>query len=538
MMAQAQRGEIVVLSDLHIGRGRNRDTGRYYALEAFFYDDDFLQFCRYLARDAKERGVPLTVVLNGDVFDLLRIEPEATQQSAPLVERRYGAAHTPELAARMVRQIVAGHPLFIRAIAHLLEHHIKVVMLPGNHDIETQWEPVRDVLKEALRQVLSNTLLPEDVEGAMGRFVPRSWFYHEPGRVWIEHGCQYDPENAFRYQLRGKLLGQPERVFSAEQDVPLGNFFQRYLYNGFGHITFIVPSARANLRYLKWLLVNEPRVLASVFVSHVPFAIQVLRRIAKSVAPSPLAAMHDQELRELAQESKLGDTLMAVDKMKEVRADVLQATRTLGVQMVKAIGAILLAALVTFGGWFVGFLAINELSAGLGLKSILFLALNFVMLTGAGGTLAYSFFRHEKLPARPFQRAAQRLVELLDVPLVVFGHTHDEVVTRLNRGSQKKAWYFNTGTWIAVFTHDVLMPRERVQYTFLRIKDTEGELLQWSPGRKEAMQVILLDEHNVDSWGAAAPAPATTNKDEIATPPAEPAMIPSVVPAGKSEEVG
>src|SRR6476659_2706608 len=110
------------------------------------------------------------------------------------------------------------------------------------------------------------------------RFDP--WFYYEPGRIWIEHGCQYDPENAFRYMLRGELSGAAEPVLEAEHDMPLGNFFQRYLYNAFGHITFVVPTARAHLRYIKWLLVNQPRLLLRVLSSHLPFLFQVLRRLA------------------------------------------------------------------------------------------------------------------------------------------------------------------------------------------------------------------------------------------------------------------
>src|SRR5262245_46676693 len=97
--------ELVVLSDLHIGRGRNPESGRYYTLEAFFYDDDFLRFCRWLCADAKARGAHLRVILNGDILDLLRIEPEATGPGHTLSERTYGAAHTPAIAAHLVKQI-------------------------------------------------------------------------------------------------------------------------------------------------------------------------------------------------------------------------------------------------------------------------------------------------------------------------------------------------------------------------------------------------------------------------------------------------
>jgi hypothetical protein len=50
-----------------------------------------------------------------------------------------------------------------------------------------------------------------------------------------------------------------------------------------------------------------------------------------------------------------------------------------------------------------------------------------------------------------------------------------------------------------VFTHDVLMPRERVQFTFLRVHEYEAELLYWSPGRGTSAPVILLDERNPEA---------------------------------------
>jgi hypothetical protein len=91
------------------------------------------------------------------------------------------------------------------------------------------------------------------------------------------------------------------------------------------------------------------------------------------------------------------------------------------------------------------------------------------------------------------RRAATKLAALARVPIVTFGHTHEEVIARLDDDGAS-AWYFNTGTWIAVFTADTLLPRERVQYTFLRVRGHRGELMHWSPGRREAFPVVLLEE--------------------------------------------
>jgi hypothetical protein len=116
------------------------------------------------------------------------------------------------------------------------------------------------------------------------------------------------------------------------------------------------------------------------------------------------------------------------------------------------------------------------------------------------------------------------------VPIVTFGHTHDEFITRIDgvAGSGlwpvpgrpdgeptagEPAWYFNTGTWIAVFTADALLPRERVQYTFLRVRGLKGELLHWSPGRSEATPVILLEEDHHRQGGGESDRPADVHAD-------------------------
>ena len=485
--------DIIVVSDLHMGRGTNFETGRYHNLEAFFYDEDFASFCRYLCDDARARSSRFTLVLNGDVFDLVRIDPDVEAADSE-IERRYGAASTPENAPRVMRQILEGHPLFVGALAQVLAQGHVVVILAGNHDIETQWPPVREVIRDAIAEALEKNAAQRNAIDGL-RF--RSWFHYEAGRVWIEHGCQYDPANSFHYLLRGNLTDVNSAVYAAEHDMPLGNFFQRYLYNGFGHITFIVPDASANARYVRWFLLNEPRLLTRVLISHLPFAAQVLRRISKSADPArqQLEAAHKQAIERIAESTGLGDDLYKIDGLKEARGDASQAVRTVGRQLLKTTAIGLAAVLTAVVLWFVGFLAIGELQTGYGMRALLFITLNVVMLAIAAVVVMWSLLRGGRpWRGRPLVRAAQRIVDILDVPIVAFGHTHVENVVALNRKGGERAWYFNTGTWIAVFRHDELVPRERVQYTFLRVRGSEAELVQWSPGRGQPFKVILLDE--------------------------------------------
>jgi UDP-2,3-diacylglucosamine pyrophosphatase LpxH len=497
--------DLVVVSDLHLGRGKNPHTGRYFELEAFFYDEDFRAFCQWLVDDAHKRNASLRLIINGDAFDLLRFDRPPQTPEATFVERQFGPFLTPDRAARDISEILDGHPGFVEGVARVLGAGHEVVILPGNHDLEIQWPAVRQQIERTILDRVREQLTGErELGDARNRLRFPPWFWYEPGRVWIEHGCQYDPENAFTYLLRGSLAEAPRAVHEAEYDMPLGNFFQRYLFNGFGAITFMVPSTRAHTRYAKWLLGNSPHLISRVVLSHIRFWPQVIRRIAHSQkrAREQYRAAHEKALAELAalpEAGALGDKLLAIDALKERGASVVEALSTLTRQALRVLMVAVLLAALAFGLWFAGFHAIAQLKGGFMIKAMLFLMLDFAFLIAAIMGVGWGLFRSPVESSSPMRRAAQKIVEILDVPIVSFGHTHDEVLWRLRRPSGGRAWYYNTGTWLAVFTHDVLMPRERVQFTFLRVREHEAELLYWSPGRGSAAPVILLDERNPEA---------------------------------------
>ncbi|WP_428267496.1 metallophosphoesterase [Haliangium sp.] len=513
--------DIVVVSDLHLGRGKNPESGRYHQLEAFFFDDDFERFCAWLCEQARDRKTALTLVLNGDTFDLLRIDPEPVGPGASMSERRYGPLMNPERAAETVGDILAGHERFADGLARVLMAGHEIVVLPGNHDSEMQWPLVQEAVAAALVERMGGLgAQPRAAQAAIEglRFTP--WFYYEPGRVWIEHGCQYDPDNACRYPLRTALGDRSDAVALTEPDLPLGSFFQRYLYNAFGNITFIVPNSRSNVRYFRWLLFNQPRLLARVTYSHAPFFFQVLRRIAKAAtSTAELRGMHEHALDQLAAASGLDDRLRGIDNLKNVRGSAAAVTRDLLVEIGKSALWTLTIAFLGAGLWFAGFHAITGMQSGFGFKSILFLLLNFVFLTGSLLGLGWWLLRVPEAPAtRPLRRTACDIAELAGVPLVVFGHSHEEVIQRIGGPPERPSWYFNTGTWIAVFAPDELVPRERVQYTFLRIRGHDAELLHWSPGRHEAVPVVLLEDNSpraLDRPALAPPAPAASTSRQV-----------------------
>ena len=470
-----------------------------------------------MCAEAAARGVPATLVLNGDVFDMLRIEPSGGAADGPAPARRFGPLPTPPLAARMMADVLAGHPVFVAALADVLAAGQEIVAISGNHDLEVQWPEVQGEVRRAVGAALAARGAPAALEGL--RF--ESWFHHEPGRIWIEHGCQYDPENAFRFPLRSKLAASPAVADVAERDMPLGNFFQKYLYNAFGSISFIVPSSRANYRYFRFLLANQPRLLFHIARSQGRFVLQLARRLARPPDPETrraAEAAHDAELEELAARSGLGERLRAVAALRLQGKDAAHAISGMLRQALKLAVGSLLVAVVALAVLTASSHAIEALKVGFGLKALLSLVLYLSFGALAAVALVAAAIRVPRdEPPRPLRAAAERIATLLDVPLVTFGHTHEEVVAPIRRASGT-GWYFNTGTWVAVFTHDVLVPRQRVQYTFLRVRGHDADLLQWSPGRERPMPVVLLEEEAVlppavdvapPTSGAVVPGPAS-----------------------------
>ncbi len=492
--------DLIVISDLHLGLGKNPATGRFRRLEAFFYDADLLTFCRWLCDTARADGDrAVRLIFNGDTFDFLRSEPERPTAGPGPFDRFFHDDDSPDQAVRTIERILAGHPRFCEAQATVLAAGHEIVMLPGNHDIELQYPGVQEVLRRHVGERLA-AMPGVDASAAIERLCFKPWFHYEPGRVWIEHGCQYDPENAFRFPLRAGVVDRPDAIAELPRDMPLGNFFQRYLYNYFGSVTFIVPSTRANMRYMKFLLFNQPRVLTRVMFSHLPFVVKVLRRLAGGAVPyHNLADVHAKALAALATSSGLGERLLRIDALKDVRTDLTRAAQTLIRQTWKVAAAVLLFATGAVGIWLFGLVMLGQIGPELPigtalLRTLALLTLTLLISGTTIGVVGWLLLRLINAPsAMPLGRAAQELANEVGVKVVSFGHTHDEVSYPLQlKGG--RAWYHNTGTWIAVFTHDLLLPRERVQFTFLRVRGDDAELLWWSPSRRDALPVILIDE--------------------------------------------
>lgn len=149
---------------------------------------------------------PLTLVLNGDIFDF----------DAPRVvdgiSRYHDLPRTAEHSVPAMAAILDDHPLFVDALARVLRQNHEIVFVSGNHDAALTLPEVRALLTTRLSLAVAGTLSPHAQRLIRARIHFRAWFHITPDHIVIEHGHLYDPYCAFRYPMAPYLDDDREIV--------------------------------------------------------------------------------------------------------------------------------------------------------------------------------------------------------------------------------------------------------------------------------------------------------------------------------------
>jgi UDP-2,3-diacylglucosamine pyrophosphatase LpxH len=161
---------LVVASDLHLGPGRDPQTGQWLAIEDFRWQDDFASFLRAV----NEAGKGATdLVLNGDTFELWQSAATDCRQRVPEL-----GCTEPESLQRVDR-VLAAHGAEIAALAAFARSGTnRLVLVPGDHDAALLFPSVAARVTSALQ--------------APGRIVvaTRGFWRSADGVVYVEHGHQ------------------------------------------------------------------------------------------------------------------------------------------------------------------------------------------------------------------------------------------------------------------------------------------------------------------------------------------------------------
>ncbi len=189
-----------IVSDMHLGAGDYLDD--------FDQDENFGSFLEAIGG---RRGSEL--VLNGDFIDFAAVTLE---EGSGRPFSRLGCTERESLAK--LERVLEAHPSVFASLRRFVARDNRLVLVPGNHDIDLFWPLVRDRLADTLGNPDSEHFHFES-----------SGIYRDSG-LHIEHGNQYYAESVFENFTQPFLRDPKSGELRLERC--WGNCFVEYFTNG------------------------------------------------------------------------------------------------------------------------------------------------------------------------------------------------------------------------------------------------------------------------------------------------------------------
>lgn len=250
-----------IISDLHLTDPeppRHKTKSRHplwkkFKTREFYIDDALAQFLEHI--EFKAGGHQVELVLNGDIFDFDSVMslPENPVYKVNWLETRRGLFPRQEKSLFKIQVILDEHKQFVDGLRKFLNNGHRVVIIPGNHDVELHFPDVQNYIYDLLA-------LPEDKKKNL---VFTSWFYISNKDTLVEHGHQQDPYCICENPLNPFLLDYNELSVR----LPFGNVACRYMMNGLGlfnpHVekNYIMSVPEYIRFFFKYLVTAQPLIM-------------------------------------------------------------------------------------------------------------------------------------------------------------------------------------------------------------------------------------------------------------------------------------
>ncbi len=463
----AEAANILIVSDLHFGEellpGASVERKQAVELGA----TAFREFMRYHAA-RRSGGRPWRLVIAGDLFDFMSVHiPARPAKSGD--ERRFGVGRTTTAGVERMRMIAELHGPLLAEMARFVAAGHSIDIVVGNHDVELL---APEVAAELVRHLeLASITARAPTEPRTGEAVPKvraldriaivPWFVYVPGVAWIEHGHVYDEGCSFEFNLAPTDPTDGVLVFNTDYAAVryLGTAVPEIDPHGIEEWSFwgfIQYSWGQGLRSFGKLWLAYARFAVALFAArrlHRSFKRRHSRQHHHRTQLARVATAGGLTLPEAERIDHLARSPMTYSFRRISRMVMLDRFSLVGgAVLVSLLGLVLLPR---FAAWTVVVLAIAA-------------------VIGVSRWLG----KHYVTSQIPMRSIPQRLRGIVDVPVVVFGHTHDPRWQVLRDGGL----YVNAGTWLPAtrpglrrsFTHVLIVPRAEGKPVV--------ELRQWRDG--------------------------------------------------------
>jgi len=473
---------LLVLSDVHLGSDlvhHAQPDAPKRARASERRKRDLIGFLDYY-RAHPQGGRSWRLVIAGDFIDFagMSVLPDAVYETAPTSEElAHGLGGARDHALAKLRLLMRHESEVMTSLANFIAAGNSLVIVRGNHDVDWHWEAVQEAFRDELKEL--SHFEPEKLE-----FAP--WFYYEEGRIFIEHGHQYDAYCSFEHILNPVSPADPRRTVRSLSDILL-----RYVVRPTRGMTEAGHAAAGMLDYVRFGVSLGARGLFALTRRFAASTWALISLWREHVGEAAAWVEKEQDLR-----------VRALSRAQKIQVDKLKALLRLQTPPItKSLLALLASVMldrVLLG--VVGLFAL--LAIALWAPSGLHTWLSAASAIGAILLLGYLWrrLRDTLEPSAELRERSARVARLFPAALVVMGHTH----LPEKHAASDTTTYVNLGAWAEDDVEDGRRPNLPATRTHLVVADggdrtPRAELLTWddagpTPFRPGASHATTSDE--------------------------------------------
>ncbi len=216
----------IVVSDLHLGKGRVLSDGSINILEDFIADRKWVEYLSYYS-SGKFFDAEIELILLGDIFNTIQVDYMGYM--TPIITESIGVAK--------LKSCIDGHPEFMQALRDFVKiPNKKITYLVGNHDVDFIWDGCKELFQECV-----------------GAPVQYKHFSYQIDGLYFEHGQQYEAVNRLDPKKIFITRGLKEPIIN----LPWGSHFV---------INFVIPikqerpaidKVRPLNHFVRWSLMTD-----------------------------------------------------------------------------------------------------------------------------------------------------------------------------------------------------------------------------------------------------------------------------------------
>jgi UDP-2,3-diacylglucosamine pyrophosphatase LpxH len=409
-------------------------------------------------RQRRLGGRPWRLVFAGDLVDFVGMSvsaaPEEIETELTEEEREHGLGSAVDHTIAKLRRVAENHRDVFAALARFVASGNELLIVRGNHDVDFHWKPVQDELCK---------LLARHARIDAGRVEFVEWFYYEEGRVYIEHGHQYDDYCAHEHVLHPVLPSDPRRSYRSLSDILL-----RYVVRptrgmsesghehatAFDYLRFALRLGSSGMLTLGRRFLVAIAALVAVWRDHFSDAARWVRE------------EHERKLALLAEARQISliklRALALLQRPPVTRSLLRILAGVMLDRIAMAVAGLIALIFVLVTRW------TPELGIGVGL-GVASIGTGFWLWRRARGAIDAS---------QSLREGAARVASLFPAAFVVMGHTHLPEVHSAGAHT-----YVNLGAWAEEDAPDGSKSPSPASRTHLVVEDKDGmpvaSLLTW-----------------------------------------------------------